>query len=164
MECPLGQGPLGLSFLSPVILLRRKGRLPIYTRRVQYASGSIRDKGKGANVVYDNGTLLWRRLSHALPLRMYRMANLIGSRGRYVMTLYSQTTPAHPHPQPLIRAKPQFAYTAINVATCSTRSEKLNLSLSLCIYSHINLYFFELESYYQLSDDEGGHKEHAGAF
>ena len=33
------------------------------------------------------------------------------------MILYNHMTPAHPHPQPRILANPQFAYTAINVAT-----------------------------------------------
>lgn len=37
-------------------------------------------------------------------------------------------TPAHPHPQPLIFAKPQFAYTAMNVATLKSIHHQ-NISL-----------------------------------
>ena len=47
--------------------------------------------------------------SQAFPLWMYRTANLMISRGIYVTRLYSQMTPAHPHPTPLILANPQTA-------------------------------------------------------
>lgn len=56
-----------------------------------------------------SSTLFSSRLSQAFPLRMYRMANLNKSRGKKKTILYSQITPAHPHPMPFIRAKPQFA-------------------------------------------------------
>jgi len=38
-------------------------------------------------------------------------------RGTNVTMLYSQMTPAQPQPMPRMLAKPQLAYTAMNVAT-----------------------------------------------
>lgn len=57
---------------------------------------------------------------HALPLRAYRTANLMGSRRKYVIILNNQITPVHLHPIFSIPANlTDVTIADIKVATCN---------------------------------------------
>ena len=76
------------------------------------------------------------------------------------MMLKSHMAPAHPHPMPSIRAKPQLGYTAMHVATFVEQPPMLEQNIMvMCNWRHpIRIHT------YQLGRNEGTDQQESRAF